>query len=141
MLGSSDGKMALFDLRNCKTQKPLISYKGFVGAIKDIVVHKTLPYIISVSNDRFIRVHELSTKNLIYKVSLLLILSSLHNCMLLSFMVTFLILSRSWLNALELSIRLRLNTQFFIQKLLTTTFLIQPFLLSIFSGLFCNNFL
>ncbi|VDN07534.1 unnamed protein product [Thelazia callipaeda] len=66
VVGNSRGDMGLFDLRNkihmvCK-------YKGFAGCISGIDAHQSADYIASCSLDRFVRLHDLSSKKLIQKV-------------------------------------------------------------------------
>ncbi|XP_014214966.1 WD repeat-containing protein 74 [Copidosoma floridanum] len=66
--GTGKGKMNLVDLR--KTGKILNSYKGPVGAVTALAVSKSEPYVVSVSYDRHLYVHDLSTKKLLKKVYL-----------------------------------------------------------------------
>ncbi|XP_046400027.1 WD repeat-containing protein 74 [Ischnura elegans] len=77
VVGSGTGLMMLVDLRGKGLQ--MHHYKGFVGGIRDIACHPTDPYILSVSLDRFLRLHNLNTKALLHKVYL----KSKLNCVLM----------------------------------------------------------
>lgn len=44
-------------------------YKGFAGAVRDCIVHPKQPLVFSVSLDRFLRVHSLTSRKLVFKVS------------------------------------------------------------------------
>lgn len=68
MVGSGKGIMNLVDLRN--PGKILNTYKGFVGGITAISCPTNNPYIVSVGLDRYLRVHDLNTKELLQKVNL-----------------------------------------------------------------------
>lgn len=68
------GYVRNIDLR---MKREVAKYKGFTGAIKDVVCHETLPYLATVSLDRFLRVHHLTTKKLVKKVYLKQQLTSL----------------------------------------------------------------
>lgn len=48
----------------------VLNFKGSSGSLKDIKIHPTLPYIASVSLDRYLRVYHQETKDLINKVYL-----------------------------------------------------------------------
>ncbi|KAK2703899.1 WD repeat-containing protein 74-like [Artemia franciscana] len=67
VVGSGRGRLGLFDLRQ---RRIVHSMKGLVGGIRDVVCHKTRPYVASVSLDRHLRIHELNTKKLLFKVYL-----------------------------------------------------------------------
>ncbi|KAG7166491.1 WD repeat-containing protein 74-like [Homarus americanus] len=67
LVGTAHGRMGLFDLRGGKPEDPLFVYKGFAGAVRDAVVHPKHPLVFSVSLDRFLRVHHLTSRKLLYK--------------------------------------------------------------------------
>ena len=69
IVGTGDGRLALFDLRKANHHSPVESYKALVGGIKEAKVHPTLPLVFSISNDRFVRVHQMTTKKLVHSVS------------------------------------------------------------------------
>ncbi|KRZ07867.1 WD repeat-containing protein 74 [Trichinella zimbabwensis] len=50
------------------TVKLVHIFKGFNGGVTSLQCHETLPYVVSSSIDRFVRVHELETKKMLYKV-------------------------------------------------------------------------
>ncbi|CAD6240443.1 GSCOCG00008790001-RA-CDS [Cotesia congregata] len=75
VVGSGKGIMNLVDLR--KPGKVLNTYKGFVGGITAISCPKNNPYIVSVGLDRYLRVHNINTKELLQKVYLTSRLSSM----------------------------------------------------------------
>ncbi|XP_076646423.1 WD repeat domain 74 lethal (2) k09848 [Halictus rubicundus] len=77
IVGSGKGKMNLVDLR--KPAKVLNTYKGFAGAVTGITCSTTEPYIVSVSLDRYLRVHHMNTKKLLKKIYS----TSKMSCMLL----------------------------------------------------------
>lgn len=65
-MGSGKGKMNLVDLR--KPGKILNTYRGFAGGITGIACSTSEPYIVSVSLDRYLRIHHIHTKELLKKV-------------------------------------------------------------------------
>ncbi|XP_074097086.1 WD repeat domain 74 lethal (2) k09848 isoform X2 [Cotesia typhae] len=75
VVGSGNGIMNLVDLR--KPGKVLNTYKGFVGGITAISCPKNNPYIVSVGLDRYLRIHNINTKELLQKVYLTSRLSSM----------------------------------------------------------------
>lgn len=77
IVGSGKGRMNLVDLR--QPAKLLNTYKGFAGAVTGIACSTTKPYIVSVSLDRYLRVHNMHTKELLKKIYL----TSKMSCMLL----------------------------------------------------------
>ncbi|XP_076376884.1 WD repeat domain 74 lethal (2) k09848 [Megalopta genalis] len=77
IVGSGKGKMNLVDLR--KPAKVLNTYKGSVGAVTGIACSTTEPYLVSVSLDRYLRIHHMNTKKLLKKIYL----TSRMSCMLL----------------------------------------------------------
>nr|CAD7458134.1 unnamed protein product [Timema tahoe] len=66
VVGSGVGNILLIDLR--KTNKIVSKYKGCSGCVTAIACHKTEPYIVSLSLDRCLRVHNLNTTALVHKV-------------------------------------------------------------------------
>ncbi|XP_003375268.1 WD repeat-containing protein 74 [Trichinella spiralis] len=64
--GDTRGRVGLFDLR--AKVKLVHIFKGFNGGVTSLQCHETLPYVVSSSIDRFVRVHELETKKMLYKV-------------------------------------------------------------------------
>nr|CAD7587534.1 unnamed protein product [Timema genevievae] len=66
VVGSGVGNILLIDLR--KTNKIVSKYKGCSGCVTAIACHKTEPYIVSLSLDRYLRVHNLNTTALVHKV-------------------------------------------------------------------------
>lgn len=59
--------MVLFDFRQ---QKVVHSYKGSLGAIREISAHTTKPLIVSVGLDRYIRVHHIDKQTPLHKTYL-----------------------------------------------------------------------
>nr|XP_053636214.1 WD repeat-containing protein 74-like [Cherax quadricarinatus] len=80
LVGTAHGRIGLFDLRGKKPEVPLFAYKGFAGAVRDVVVHPKHPFVFSVSLDRFLRVHHLTTTKLLFKEYL----KSRLNCLLVT---------------------------------------------------------
>ncbi|XP_071532235.1 WD repeat-containing protein 74 [Panulirus ornatus] len=78
LVGTAHGRMALFDLRGRKPEAPLNVYKGFAGGVRDAVVHPRHPLVFSVSLDRYLRVHHLTSSKLLVKEYL----KSRLNCLL-----------------------------------------------------------
>ena len=62
--------MHLIDLRNGKIVN---HYKGAAGSITAIAINKKSTNVVSVSLDRVLRIHDIKTKELLKKVSLILI--------------------------------------------------------------------
>lgn len=54
-VATAAGNLFKFDTR--KDFRMVFNFKGSSGSIKDIKVHPTLPYIASVSLDRYLRVY------------------------------------------------------------------------------------
>jgi len=67
VVGTAHGRMARFDLRGNKTMEPLNIFKGFAGAVREVVAHPTLPLLFSVSLDRYLRVHHLESSKIWYR--------------------------------------------------------------------------
>ncbi|VDD87135.1 unnamed protein product [Enterobius vermicularis] len=66
LAGNTRGDMGLFDIRNKMSM--VCKYKGFAGSIRGIAAHSQSPYVASCSIDRFVRLHDLNTKQLLKKV-------------------------------------------------------------------------
>ncbi|KAK3915882.1 WD repeat-containing protein 74, partial [Frankliniella fusca] len=64
LCGLTKGDIVAVDMRMRRTAQ---TYKGFTGAVRDIVCHPTEPYIVSVGIDRFLRVHHSTSKKLLLK--------------------------------------------------------------------------
>lgn len=69
VVGTAHGRLGLFDLRGRKPEVPVHAYKGFAGGVRDLFVHPRQPFVFSVSLDRFLRVHSLTSRKLVFKVS------------------------------------------------------------------------
>lgn len=67
--------MNLVDLR--KPGKTLNTYKGFAGGVTGIACSTSEPYVVSVSLDRYLRIHHIDTKQLLKKVYLTSKISSM----------------------------------------------------------------
>lgn len=78
MVGTAHGRMGLFDLRGKRPELPLYVFKGFAGAVRDIVVHPEQPLVFTASMDRFLRVHHLKSSKLLFNEYL----KSRLNCLL-----------------------------------------------------------
>ena len=76
IVGSGKGRMNLVDLR--RPAKILNTYKGFVGGITGIACSKNEPYVVSVSLDRYLRIHHIDTKELLKKVKVFNMKRMLH---------------------------------------------------------------
>lgn len=75
IVGNSRGRMGLFDLR----KKLLVHcFKGFAGSIRSIQCHQSLPLVASCGLDRFLRIHDVGSHQLLHKVYL----KSRLNCLL-----------------------------------------------------------
>ncbi|XP_046558535.1 WD repeat-containing protein 74-like [Haliotis rubra] len=77
LVGNTQGKMALVDLRNGKVMQV---YKGFAGGIRDIKCHPSKPLVASCGLDRHIRIHDIDSREMVNK----LYLKSRLNCLLFS---------------------------------------------------------
>jgi len=75
VVGNTSGLMGLLDIRKGSTVQ---LYKGFAGGIRDIQCHSHLPLIASCGLDRFLRIHDLNSKELRHKIYL----KSRLNCLL-----------------------------------------------------------
>ncbi|KHN78478.1 WD repeat-containing protein 74 [Toxocara canis] len=64
--GNTRGEMGLFDLRN--KMHMVCKLKGFAGSVRGIDAHSSAPYVASCSIDRFVRLHDMTTKKVIKKV-------------------------------------------------------------------------
>lgn len=67
VVGSGKGRMVLYDFRQ---QKVVHAYRGFTGAIRQIVCHPSKPFVASVGLDRFVRVHHLDRQTPLQKAYL-----------------------------------------------------------------------
>ncbi|XP_069110786.1 WD repeat-containing protein 74-like [Argopecten irradians] len=67
IVGNTQGLMGLIDLRKGAMVQ---QYKGFAGGIRCIQCHESLPLAASCGLDRFLRVHDLETRELLHKVYL-----------------------------------------------------------------------
>lgn len=76
VVGNTQGGMALMDIRKGAM---VHCFKGFSGSIRDVKCHDSLPYVVSCGLDRFLRIHDLNTKEILHKVYL----KSTLNCLLL----------------------------------------------------------
>lgn len=77
VVGNTHGTLALLDIRKGKL---VHLFKGFAGSIRSIKCHATQPVVASCGLDRFLRVHDINTKELTHKKYL----KSRLNCLLLS---------------------------------------------------------
>lgn len=64
-MGTTRGYMQLLDLKANKCTK---TFTSFTGSVTSITCDPVEPFVISASLDRFIRVHNLETKELVFKV-------------------------------------------------------------------------
>uniref|UniRef100_A0A914RZV2 WD repeat-containing protein 74 n=1 Tax=Parascaris equorum TaxID=6256 RepID=A0A914RZV2_PAREQ len=64
--GNTRGEMGLFDLRN--KMHLVCKLKGIAGSVRGIDAHPSTPYVASCSIDRFVRLHDISTKKVVKKV-------------------------------------------------------------------------
>lgn len=64
--GNTRGEIGFFDLRN--KMHLVCKLKGFTGSVRGIDAHPSTPYVASCSIDRFVRLHDISTKKLVKKV-------------------------------------------------------------------------
>nr|XP_039273354.1 WD repeat-containing protein 74-like [Styela clava] len=75
--GNTRGMVGMFDLR----KKGLVrSFKGLAGGVRCLECHPTLDYIASCGLDRFLRIHNINTGKLEYKVYL----KARLNCLMFS---------------------------------------------------------
>ncbi|KAK3603142.1 hypothetical protein CHS0354_042967 [Potamilus streckersoni] len=75
IVSNTQGKMALMDLR--KGQVVHI-FKGFAGGIRDVQCHSSEPLVASCGLDRFLRIYDINTKQLMHKFYL----KSRLNCLI-----------------------------------------------------------
>ena len=69
--------MGLLDIRQGKL---IHLFKGFAGGIRSLQCHETKPVVASCGLDRFLRVHDIESKALLYKVYM----KSRLNCVVMS---------------------------------------------------------
>ncbi|KAM4721583.1 WD repeat-containing protein 74 [Rhinophrynus dorsalis] len=77
VVGNSHGNMGIIDLRKGRL---LRSLKGSAGSLRSIQCHTSMPLVASCGLDRFLRIHNLTDKELLHKVYL----KSRLNCLLLT---------------------------------------------------------
>ncbi|KAL4222572.1 WD repeat-containing protein 74 [Mactra antiquata] len=77
IVGNTQGSMALLDIRKGQC---VHRFKGFAGSIRSIQCHQSLPIVASCGLDRFFRLHDINSKQLLHKVYL----KSRLNCLLMS---------------------------------------------------------
>ncbi|XP_048475658.1 WD repeat-containing protein 74 isoform X2 [Rhincodon typus] len=77
VVGNTHGQMAVLDIRKGRLLKCL---KGQAGSIRSIQCHCSLPLVASCGLDRFLRVHDTGSKELLHKVYM----KSRLNCVLLT---------------------------------------------------------
>ncbi|CAI9724885.1 repeat-containing 74-like [Octopus vulgaris] len=75
IVGSSKGDMVSMDIRKGKITG---KFKGFSGGIRGIQCHPTLPYVATCGLDRYLRVYNLVSREMIYSFYL----KSRLNCLL-----------------------------------------------------------
>ena len=63
-LGNGRGDLACLDMRS---GKGLGKFRGLTGSCRNICIHPTEPLLASVSLDRYLRVHDIKTRELRYK--------------------------------------------------------------------------
>jgi len=80
LIGSSQGKMGLVDLRNVNNGNVVHHFGGFGGSIRSISAHPDSPYFVSCGLDRHLYLHHLNQKKPIKK----LYLKSRLNCVLMT---------------------------------------------------------
>lgn len=66
MVGTTRGYMQLVDMKS--PGKCLKTFKTFTGSVTNIVCDASEPLVFSTSLDRYLRVHNIDTKELLYKV-------------------------------------------------------------------------
>lgn len=67
IVGNTRGNVGMFDFR----KKALVRvYKGFAGSVRCLQTHPNLDYIASCGLDRYLRIHEVNSGKLEYKVYL-----------------------------------------------------------------------
>ncbi|KAF5305114.1 hypothetical protein FQA39_LY09376 [Lamprigera yunnana] len=65
VVGTTRGYIQLIDLRF--TKRCIRTYKSFTGAVSSLVCDVSSPVVISTSLDRYLRIHNLENKDLLYK--------------------------------------------------------------------------
>lgn len=69
VLGTSHGRVTVFDIRGKPMKNTPCVFKGFSGAVTDIATSPRQPSLAySVSLDRYLRVHDLENKDTVRKV-------------------------------------------------------------------------
>lgn len=74
MVGTTRGYMQLIDLK--VPGKCIKTFKTFTGSVTSITCDPVEPLVISTSLDRFLRIHNLETKELLHKVTIVSIFGS-----------------------------------------------------------------
>ncbi|XP_028131079.1 WD repeat-containing protein 74 [Diabrotica virgifera virgifera] len=74
LVGTTKGYMQLLDMKAGKCMK---TFTSFTGSVSSIVCDPLEPYVFSASLDRYLRVHNLETKELLHKVYMKINLTSL----------------------------------------------------------------
>lgn len=78
LVGSGTGDLFLVDVRG---KNPFVGkYKGFTGAVKDVVCPPNQSLVFSVSLDRHFRIHDLTTRKLVVKVFIDVVLLVVGYC-------------------------------------------------------------
>lgn len=77
IVGNTHGSMGLLDVRKGQL---VHGYKGFAGGIRSIQCHESLPVVASCGLDRYFRVHDINSKQLLHKMYL----KSRLNCLLMA---------------------------------------------------------
>lgn len=67
MVGTTRGYMQLIDLKS--PGKCVKTFKTFTGSVTSIICDPIEPLVISTSLDRHLRIHNMDTKELLYKVN------------------------------------------------------------------------
>lgn len=71
LVGTTRGYMQLLDLKTAA--KCLRTFTTFTGSVTSIVCDPTEPIVATTCLDRYLRVHNLDTKEILYKVTNLII--------------------------------------------------------------------
>ncbi|XP_052802564.1 WD repeat-containing protein 74-like [Mya arenaria] len=77
IVGNTQGNMALLDLRKGKL---IHQFKGFAGSIRSLKCNSSQSVVASCGLDRFLRLHDVNTKQLLYKKYM----KSRLNCLLMT---------------------------------------------------------
>jgi len=77
VVGNTHGSMALLDIRKGKL---VHMFRGFAGAIRCVKCHDSQPVVASCGLDRFFRLHDINTREIVHKKYM----KSRLNCLLLN---------------------------------------------------------